>query len=259
MKEIFGSYSPDQKLADMHMHTSRSDGNMRPYQIVEIAVESNLLDTMAITDHNSIRGSAEAKEHSLKMAYPLDVVVGSEITTSDGHLLGLYLEHDIPSRNSAEWTIKEIHKQGGLAMAPHPLYKRVKSLTENKLCALMLNPDPEVHLDGYEVYNAGVNDRSSTASVQAKEVYLKYNGKFGTPIGSTDGHYFTVGRGLTGYRGELKDAVKSRQTVVLALEEQEVLLVIDIARKLFPKEVESLMPKLERYRELRKRKLEHHL
>ena len=259
MKEYLGTYTPDQKLADLHLHTNKSDGHLGPHQIVDLAVKARRINTIAITDHDKIQPAAEAKEYGLKYSLPLDVVVGAEISTSDGHLLGLFLEHDVPSRNSAEWTIKEIHRQGGLAIAAHPLFKRVESFTEDNLRALMDNPDPEVHLDGYEVYNAGVNTYSDTANAEAKETYLKYEGQMGAAIGSTDMHYFIIGRGLTGYKGELHDAIKSRQTTVLSLEKEEIDQLSELVIKLFPEDVERLTGRLEVYKRRRERNASQHL
>lgn len=253
MREIFGTHTPDQKLADLHMHTNRSDGHLEPLQIVDLAAILKI-DTIAITDHDTIRPAVEAKEYASKNSYPLDVVVGAEISTTEGHLLGLYLEDDIPNHNSAEWTIKQIHRQGGLAIVAHPLFKRVRSFTEDTLLALMNNPDPEVYLDGFEVYNAGVNFYSDTANAEARAIYLKYEGQLGAPIGSTDMHYFIIGRGLTGYKGELYNAIKSPQTTVLILEKEEIDQLTKLAMRLFPKDVERLKDKLEIYRRLRERK-----
>lgn len=254
MKEYLGTYTPDQKVADLHIHTNRSDGHLGPLQIVELAAEVGILNTIAITDHDTIQPAAEAKEYGLKMSYPLDVVVGAEISTARGHLLGLYLQDDIPSRKSPEWTIKEIHRQGGLAIAAHPLFKRVRSFTEDTLIALMANPDPEVYLDGFEVYNAGVNFYSEEANAEATEIYLKYEGQMGAAIGSTDMHYFIIGRGLTGYKGELRDAIKSSQTTVLYLEKEEIDQIAKLALKLFPENAERLKDRLEVYRRRRERK-----
>ena len=242
MKEIFGTYTPDQKRADLHIHSNGSpDGHLGPLQIVDLAVATQRLNTIDITDHDTTRPAAEAKEYGLRNSYSLDVVVGAEITTTEGHLLGLYLEHDIQSRNSAEWTIKQVHRQGGLAIVAHPLFKRIRSsFTEETLLALMANPDPEVQLDGYEVYNAGVNSHSDTANAEATTFYLKYEGQLGAPIGSTDMHYFVIGRGLTGYKGELYNAIKSSQTTVLYLEQEEIDQHTELAIKLFPEDVKRL-------------------
>lgn len=248
MKEFFGKYTSDQKLADIHMHTNGSDGHLAPWQIIDLAVASNL-DTIAITDHNTITPAIEAKEYGLKNAYPLDIVIGTEISTSDGHLLGLYLEYDIPNRKSAEWTIQQIHTQGGLAIAPHPFYKRVRSLTKDILLSIMNNQDPQVHLDGIEIFNASVNDNpKTTATEEAIVFYNTHKDKLGAAIGSTDGHYFTVGRGMTGYRYGLKEAIKARETSVLFLEQKEVRNRIEMALKMFPSEVQPLINKLKKYR-----------
>jgi len=254
VKEYLEIFSPGQKLADLHIHTNRSDGHLAPVQIVDLAVATQRLNTIAITDHDTIRPAVEAKEYGLKNSYPLDIVVGAEISTARGHLLGLYLQDNIPSRRSAEWTIKEIHKQGGLAIAAHPLFKRVKSFSEDTLIALMANPDPEVHLDGYEVYNAGTNNYSDTANEEALAFYLKYEGQLGAAIGSTDLHYFVIGRGQTGYKDELHNAIKSSQTTVFFLEKEEIDQHTKLAIKLFPEDVERLRGRLEVYRKRRERK-----
>lgn len=254
MKELLGKYTPDQNLADLHMHTNRSDGHLDPWQIIDLAEKFGQLHTVAITDHNKIEPAVEAKEYGIKNGYSIEVIVGSEISTSEGHILGLYLEYNIPNRRTVEWTIKEIHKQGGLAIAPHPLYKRVISLTQDKLMEIMNNPDPEVSIDGFEVFNAGVNDNPKTTAIkEAQEFYGKYKDKLGAAIGSTDGHYFTVGRGLTGYTGDLRNTITQRSTSVLMLEQGEIENLIKIATKLFPEEVDRLRPALQKYAQRRKK------
>lgn len=256
MKEVLGRYSKDQKLADPHMHTNRSqDGHLEPYQIVEIAVASELLHTIAITDHNEVSPSIEAIEYAQKMGYSLEIVSGSEISTLDGHLLALYIEHDIPSRQSVEDTVRQIHRQGGLAIAAHPFFKRVRSLTYDKLLDVVHNADPEIYFDGFEVFNAGVNSYPKTTAIEeANKLYLTHRNFLGAAAGSSDNHYFTPGRGLTGHTGDLKEAIKSGQTTVLMLEDQETARIRNHALNLFPKEIEPLILKLEKYRKLIRKK-----
>lgn len=76
----------------------------------------------------------------------------------------------------------------------------------------------------------------------------------GAPIGSTDLHYFIIGRGLTGYKGKLRDAIKSSQTTVLFLEKEEIDQMVELVTKLFPEDVKRLSSKLEIYRKRRERK-----
>ena len=102
--------------ADLHVHTLWSDGAQRPEEVV--AVASERVDVVAITDHDEIRGALRAREWARE--HPelgVDVVVGEEISTLNGHLLGLFLEECIPPGLSALDTIGEIHAQGGLAVA----------------------------------------------------------------------------------------------------------------------------------------------
>lgn len=73
---------------------------------------------MAITDHDTIRGALEVEEE-LAGEGP-EVVIGTEVTSSDGHILALFVDRDVPSGLSAARTVDVIHPQGGLAVAAHP-------------------------------------------------------------------------------------------------------------------------------------------
>jgi predicted metal-dependent phosphoesterase TrpH len=108
--------------ADLHVHTVWSDGAQRPEVIVE-AAHDRQVDVVAITDHDEIRGALRARDWARE--HPelgVDVVVGEEISTLNGHLLGLFLEECVPPGLSALDTISEIHAQGGLAVAAHPFH-----------------------------------------------------------------------------------------------------------------------------------------
>jgi predicted metal-dependent phosphoesterase TrpH len=107
--------------ADLHVHTVWSDGAQRPEAIVN-AVQGRL-DVVAITDHDEIRGALRAREWALaRPELGVDVVVGEEISTLNGHLLGLFLEELVPPGLTALETIEIIHDQGGLAVAAHPFH-----------------------------------------------------------------------------------------------------------------------------------------
>ena len=81
------------------------------------------LDVVAITDHDEIRGALRAREWALaRPELGVDVVVGEEISTRNGHLLGLFLAELVPPGLTALETIEVIHAQGGLAVAAHPFH-----------------------------------------------------------------------------------------------------------------------------------------
>jgi hypothetical protein len=145
--------------ADVHTHTHYSGFNRvafiphpesvtPPEKMVDAAVKKGL-DVLCITDHNEIAGAFRAQRYQRGSGVPLDVVMGEEITTRDGELLGLFLQDCIPRGLSAEETIDRIHGQGGLAVAPHPFSYRCPSLGQ-KIKALKL--------DGLEVLNAAHRD-----------------------------------------------------------------------------------------------------
>ncbi|MBM4435166.1 MAG: PHP domain-containing protein [Chloroflexi bacterium] len=101
---------------DMHMHSEVSpDSRMRPAEQARRIRESGL-DVACATDHNSIEGGLRLRE----IADGFRVIVGEEILSKDGEIVGLFLERTIPPRLSAEETIKRIRDQGGIVSIPHP-------------------------------------------------------------------------------------------------------------------------------------------
>src|SRR5215831_14999832 len=104
-------------LADLHMHTTCSDGRATPEQLA-VHLARGPLAVAAVTDHDTIEGALRVEE-ALAGAGP-EIVVGSEVSSADGHVLALFIDRDVPAGHSAEWTIAAIHDQGGLAIAAHP-------------------------------------------------------------------------------------------------------------------------------------------
>lgn len=71
-----------------------------------------------MTDHDTVDGALRVEE-ALAGSGP-EIVVGSEVSSRDGHVLALFVTHDIRPGLSAEATIDAIHELGGLAVAAHP-------------------------------------------------------------------------------------------------------------------------------------------
>jgi hypothetical protein len=72
---------------------------------------------ITITDHDSISG---AQQMAAQAPAGLEVIVGEEISTRDGHLIGLFLEEFIEPGQSPRATAEAIKSQGGLVVVPHP-------------------------------------------------------------------------------------------------------------------------------------------
>jgi predicted metal-dependent phosphoesterase TrpH len=100
---------------DLHVHTCYSvDGSLSPETIVALCQERGI-GALAITDHNNIAGAL-----ALRQIATFPVVVGQEISSAEGELLGLFLEEQVPRDLSAGETVALIKEQGGLAGVPHP-------------------------------------------------------------------------------------------------------------------------------------------
>ena len=107
-------------VADLHVHTSASWDANACVEDVLVRAESVGLDVIAITDHNTTDGALEAAKIAARLDNGVEVIVGEELDTQHGHLLGLFLRECIPPRLSFAETILRIHEQGGLAIVPHP-------------------------------------------------------------------------------------------------------------------------------------------
>ena len=113
--------APGRQLLDLHNHTHHSyDAQIRPADY-ERAHAAGLVDVVAITDHNTITGALELREQA---TFP--VIVGQEIDTGDGELIGLFLEEPVPAGLPAIETAERIRAQGGVVYLQHPFYRLVR-------------------------------------------------------------------------------------------------------------------------------------
>jgi predicted metal-dependent phosphoesterase TrpH len=113
---------------DLHVHTCYSvDGSLSPETVVELCQERGV-GAVAITDHNTIDGALAVREIA-----PFPTIVGQEISSSDGELLGLFVEAQVPRDLPARETIALIKQQGGLAGVPHPFDRFRRESLERKV------------------------------------------------------------------------------------------------------------------------------
>jgi predicted metal-dependent phosphoesterase TrpH len=134
-------------LADLHMHTKWShDCIIEPSDLVMYA-EAIGLGAIAVTDHNAIGGAHEAS--GLVDGRELIVIPGEEVKTdSQGEVIGLFLDDEIPRGLSFGDTIAAIREQGGLVYLPHP-FDRLHAIPD---AATIHGHLPDI--DVFEVYNA---------------------------------------------------------------------------------------------------------
>ena len=141
--------------ADVHIHTTYSDGIMSVPTALEQIARATDLRLIAITDHDQIAGALEARK--LARSFSLEVIVGEEVSTADGHMLALFVERWLPPGRPAAETIAAVHAQGGLCIAAHPFDWLVPSMGHAGLAWRCAGPRTgEWPLDGVEVFNAAM-------------------------------------------------------------------------------------------------------
>ena len=126
------------------MHTRFSpDSLMEPERLVSRCMETGL-DCVAITDHNTIDGALEVQRLA-----SFRVIVGEEIKSQGGEIIGLFLQEAIPRGLPSLETVKRIKEQGGLVSVPHPFDHFRRSVIDRQALQDILP-----YVDIVEAFNA---------------------------------------------------------------------------------------------------------
>lgn len=199
--------------ADLHIHTAHSDGMASVSDLLEYVESCTSLDVIAVTDHDDYRGAAAAREAWAKGDYRFAVVPGMEVTTIEGHLLALFIEEPVPCLQPVEETLEAVHRQGGVAVVPHPFTWMTRGMGARHIRRALSSPRDGVHLDGIEVTNGTPAGRLGVR--KARRLNRR---EFGlAECGGSDAHFLpAVGSGFTEFAGttpdDLKAAVLQRRT-----------------------------------------------
>lgn len=182
--------------ADLHIHSLASDGTVGGEEILRAAVAADLA-LIAITDHERIDAAKAAQALARARGLALEVVVGEEISTRGGHLLGLWLTESIRPWQSLRDSIAAVHAQEGLAVIAHPLFPYPLCAQGPALRRLLADPDLKVHPDALEVFNPTPFGRAVHERVAR---FATTHGLAG--VGGSDAHGVgTIGHGFTTYPG----------------------------------------------------------
>lgn len=121
---------------DLHTHSIIShDGGISKKQYARL-LEEGIIDCIAITDHNET-SFARALNDTLGQK----IIIGEEIKTLEGEIIGLYLTKTISPGLSAQETISQIKNDGGLVYIPHPFEIGRDSLQEEDLKTIIKDVD----------------------------------------------------------------------------------------------------------------------
>jgi len=143
--------SRSRAFADLHTHSRASfDSLASPEALVRTAARRGLTH-LAITDHDRIDGAIEGHSVAAQLAPDLTVIIGEEIRTADGDLIGLFLTGAVPPGLSADEAIAEVRAQGGLVGIPHPFDRFRGSLLRDARLERLVR-----QVDWVEAHNARV-------------------------------------------------------------------------------------------------------
>jgi predicted metal-dependent phosphoesterase TrpH len=190
--------------ADLHMHTTFSDGWPSPREIVERGQLCGL-HVIAVTDHDTIEGALRAAEHAAARGR-LEVVIGEEVSSRDGHIVGLFLERRVRPGMSAAATVHAIHDQGGLAVAVHPFWRTQRRVRGGPVHGVGWLA-AELDFDAIEVENA------TPGFYLFNQLARRMNTGVGAAeLGGSDAHILdAVGRAYTEFHGR---SAKSLRTAI---------------------------------------------
>jgi predicted metal-dependent phosphoesterase TrpH len=139
---------------DLHCHSEASHDCKTRLQAIIDRCHLTGINVQAITDHNQIWGAVKLQEMT-KDDPNLTIIVGEEISSREGEIIGLFLQERIAPGLSAAETVKHIKDQGGLVLVPHGFdpFKRYRLRPESLERVAK-------DVDIIEIFNAHVSQRS---------------------------------------------------------------------------------------------------
>jgi predicted metal-dependent phosphoesterase TrpH len=180
--------------ADLHVHTIYSHDSVITSKDLVFYAKKSGLTAVAVTDHNQVEGARKIARETNFLIIP-----GTEVSSREGHIVGLNVQELIPAGLTADETVDKIHQAGGIAIACHPFILFKGSVGKHATAKF----------DAVETLNASAFPFRS-ASRKAAQLAER----LGLPkVAGTDAHYGPViGRAFT-----LIDAEPNVDAVVKAI------------------------------------------
>jgi predicted metal-dependent phosphoesterase TrpH len=194
--------------ADLHIHTTHSDGGSTVPEVLDYVENETDLDVIAITDHDTMDGYFEAVELMKKKKYRFELVPGEEVTTQQGHILALYIRKPIAAGLNVHHTLQRIKEQNGVRIAAHPFqHVRMRSseyLTMDGIGLVSLVKEAKL-LNGIETINA----TPLLGEENVRATFVNRTMLFKAETGSSDAHIKeAIGRAYTLFEGKTADDLK---------------------------------------------------
>jgi hypothetical protein len=165
--------------ADFHVHTNLfSGGSLAPWDLV-LEARRRDLDALAITPHNQVVQAKVGRWFSKLIGGPT-VFVGEEVRTAAYHLIAVGIETRVSAMQPASGAIDDVHNQGGIAIAAHPVVEFRAGYDDAAMRKL----------DGSEVLHPLVYVEPADRGY--RELQQFYATRPLTAIGSSDYHAFST-------------------------------------------------------------------
>ena len=156
---------------DFHMHSRYSHDSSTKLEDLAAAARRLGLDRIALTDHNTAEGALQLRKMEPELA-----IVGEEVKTTEGEVIGLYITHGIKTWQRPEAAMDEIHAMGGIVYIPHPFDRWRANFAPHRLVALA------DRIDVIEGYNQWADPGANQAATEIAQ-------ELGKPVGfGSDAH-----------------------------------------------------------------------
>ena len=146
---------------ELHSHTVWSKDCLVEFDTIIERCQARGIDRIAITDHNTAEGAL-----ALQKLAPELVIVGEEIMTSQGEILGYFMQESIPKGLSPEEAIRRLREQGAVISVSHPFDRLRKGAWREADLRRIID-----QVDAIEVFNSrcAFNEDNRRAEVFARE------------------------------------------------------------------------------------------
>jgi len=133
--------SPPPIRVGLHLHSRYSRDSITPLEKIVARARELGLDRIALTDHETAEGAL-----ALKRMEPELTIVGQETKTSEGEVIGLFIDRTLEAYRPPEEVLDEIHALGGVTYLAHPLDRRRQRFAPHRIAELASRVDViEVH------------------------------------------------------------------------------------------------------------------
>ncbi len=198
--------------ADLHVHTALGDGLAEIPELLNYVEGRTDLSLIAVTEHDDLRPALVAREAWARGTYRFGVIAGEEVTTLEGHVLALFIEEPVAGLQPLAPTLEAVHRQGGLAIIPHPMSWLTRSVGRRTIERVQREARDGVSFDAMELgaspaarVTAGAAERLNRERLHLAEV------------GGSDAHFLeAIGASCTVFAGttadDLRRAILARTT-----------------------------------------------